>query len=184
MSYGTKRTWHRVSRKAALRLLLVASFLVATSVSAFAAPQSQPDVMPQTPFPAPAANENDIRVVYVAVLDKKEIPVSDLTSDDFSVFENKAPQQIVSVSLSSDSHIVLGAMIDVSGSAHEDTTRHDKLNVLLRFLSGSTGSSEEAYISAFAMKPVRLTGVTANLSELFSGLKQVDEANSYGPTAL
>ena len=44
-------------------------------------------------------------------------------------------------------------MIDVSGSTVEDSARHDKLNVLLRFLGASVGGSEEAYVVAFAASP-------------------------------
>ena len=138
----------------------------------------------QTSASATATNESDIRVAYVAVLDKKGTPVADLKAEDFAITEDKIPQQVVSVSPSADSHLVLGAMIDVSGSAREDESLHDKLNALLRFLGTSVGGSEEAYIVAFASSSRRLTGITSNISELLSGLQEVDKANPYGPTAL
>lgn len=123
-------------------------------------------------------------MAYVAVLDKKGTPVTDLKAEDFSVTEDKIPQQIANVSSSADSRLVLGAMIDVSGSAREDESLHDKLNALLRFLAISVGGSEEAYLVAFASSSRRLTGITSNISELLFGLQEVDKANPYGPTAL
>jgi hypothetical protein len=132
----------------------------------------------QTSASATATNESDIRVAYVAVLDKKGTPVADLKTEDFAITEDKIPQQVVSVSPSADSHLVLGAMIDVSGSAREDESLHDKLNALLRFLGTSVGGSEEAYIVAFASSSRRLTGITSNISELLSGLQEVDKAQA------
>ena len=166
--------------RAGLRPYLIAYLLLAAVSSATICSRTPA----QTSVSATAANESDIRVAYVAVLDKKGTPIADLKAEDFSITEDKIPQQVVSVSSSADSHLVLGVMIDVSGSTVKDSARHDKFNVLLRFLGASVGGSEDAYVVAFAATSLRVTGSTANISELLSALKQVDEAQPSGPTAL
>jgi len=131
-----------------------------------------------------AAKDSELRIVYVAVVDKNRVPITDLKFEDFTIRENGVPQQIVDVTPTSETPLVLGVLVDVSGSASGQSSRHEKLNVLLQFLGSKVGKSEEAYITAFAMKPLRLTGITSNPLDLQAGLREVDTAHPIGSTAL
>jgi VWFA-related protein len=168
-----------------LILVLLPAILLAGTFHALAVPQEPPGAPTQAPIARQdAARDSDIRVAYVAVMDKKRAPISDLKYEDFSVRENGVPQQLVDVSLASESPLVVGVMVDVSGSTAVEQSRHERLNVLLGFLASSVGSNREAYITAFGMSSLRLTGITNNPAELQAGLKQVDNAHPYGGTAL
>ena len=165
-------------------VLLLFAILFAAASDAVAAPEEPPGAATQTPIPQDAAAISEFRIAYVAVTDKAGAPITDLKREDFSVSENGVPQRLVDLLTTSKVHLVLGLVIDVSGSAVAQTARHDRLNVLLNFLARSVGSNEEAYITAFGIRALRLTGVTNNPVELREGLKQVDAAHPHGGTAL
>jgi Ca-activated chloride channel homolog len=167
-----------------LNLVLLPAILLSGAFYALAGLQVPSGRWTQTSIAQNAANNSDIRVAYVTVMDNKRAPIADLKREDFSVIENGVSQQLVNVSHASEEPLILGVMIDVSGSAFVEKSRHERLNVLLRFLASAVGSNEEAYITAFGMSSLRLTGITNNPTELLAGLKQVDEAHPYGGTAL
>jgi len=78
--------------------------------------------------------ENDIRVAYVGVMDKKKTPIADLKIEDFSVRENRVPQQILEVSPAWNSSQVIGVLVDVSGSRTLETNHHEVLMLYCDFL--------------------------------------------------
>ncbi len=77
----------------------------------------------QTPAAAPSPQSDQVQVVTrrvnlpIAVLDKKDQPVANLTKSDFLIFEDKVPQTIDSFAIeSSNLPLYVGVLMDTSSS--------------------------------------------------------------------
>jgi VWFA-related protein len=104
------------------RVLLPVAALLAGA--AWAAAQEAP---PAKPDPATQQQDDTTRIsvevtrvsMLFSVIDKKGRFVTDLTKDDFEVFENKHPQAIQEFAAESDLPLRLGILIDTSNSIRE-----------------------------------------------------------------
>lgn len=107
-------------------LLLIITFGVLALAWHPAAPGQQKNQLPPRPSPSPtplAEGEQEgpifIREVRlpVSVIDKKKLPVTGLTKNDFLIFEDKQPQQIISFRDEQDSlPVYVGVLMDTSPS--------------------------------------------------------------------
>src|SRR5215469_2866137 len=95
----------------------IRAFLGVISVLALAAAQTP---VPQRPVQADEPTRIQVDVTRVDMLftvtDKKGRFVTNLTKDDFEVFENKKPQAISEFAAESDLPLRLGILIDTSNS--------------------------------------------------------------------
>lgn len=102
-----------------MRCLLIFSLLVFTL--ALAATRAQHQDPPQNPPPNPPAGENTISldttlvIVNVTVTDAQNRYVPGLRPDDFKIFEDRAPQKILSFS-SDEKPFAVVILLDTSGS--------------------------------------------------------------------
>ena len=108
-----------------LTVIACALFGAAASARNAPAPQQQTPAAPrQTPTPQPEQVEGGVTVsrvvrVPVTVLDKKGVPVTGLTKNDFSVFEEKRPVQfdfLGEIKELEKLPIYIGVLMDTSGS--------------------------------------------------------------------
>jgi Ca-activated chloride channel homolog len=105
-------------------LALVACALCGAAAAPRRAPAQAPATPRQTPAPAPTPEQVEgttARVVRVpvTVLDKKGVPVTGLTRNDFSVFEDKRPVQfdfLGEIKELEKLPIYIGVLMDTSGS--------------------------------------------------------------------
>jgi VWFA-related protein len=142
---------------------------------------SQPSaVHPQ----ASVAQPDDVRTVYVVVTEKDGTPIPDLRLEDFSVLENREPQQVLEVSSASSAPLVMCVLVDSSGSERQNVSRNKNLEILSRFLATVITQSDNALIVTFNEDFYRLTGITNSLSELRAGLGKIARTQPRGSTAL
>jgi VWFA-related protein len=139
----------------------------------------QPPETTQTP----GSVASNVTTVYVAVLEKSGKPVEGLTRIDFLVQERGVPSEVLEVSRATSSPLMIGTMVDLSGSANGEY-RREFLQVLDSFFARSIHESETASLIAFAKSTYRVTGMTGSLGELRAGLKEVADGQPLGPTAL
>jgi Ca-activated chloride channel homolog len=109
-----------------LTVVACALFGAAAAARQTPAPQQTPTAPRQTPTPAPPQREEvegpvNVRVVRVpvTVLDKKGVPVTGLTRNDFSVLEDKRPVQfdfLGEIKELEKLPIYIGVLMDTSGS--------------------------------------------------------------------
>jgi len=104
----------------------------------------------------------------VTVLDNKGNPVEDLTIDDFTVYEDKVPQEISHFSLHRDLPVRMGIVLDTSGSM--ETTLPTVQRVVMGFLRDLLRPRDRAFIETFSDRPDMLTGFTANFTVIENAL--------------
>ncbi len=84
-------------------------------------PQEQPKASPTPPVQEPVQNDGQVFTrevrLPISVLDKKKLPVTGLTKDDFIILEDKQPQVIKSFRDEKDSlPVYVGVLMDTSPS--------------------------------------------------------------------
>lgn len=104
----------------------------------------------------------------VTVLDSRGDPVTDLTMDDFTVYEDKVEQTISHFSLHRDLPVRMGIVIDTSGSM--TTTLPTVQRVVMGFLRDLLRPRDRAFIETFSDRPDILAGFTANFTIIENAL--------------
>ena len=101
------------------------------------------------PLAAQPAIRVDVHLVNVgfSVRDSQGNLVTNLTRDDFDVFEDGAPQKISFFARSSDVPLKLGLLMDVSGSQESFVKPHSK--DLHTFLTSVLGTKDQAFMLCF-----------------------------------
>jgi VWFA-related protein len=113
--------------------------------------------------------------VPLAVTDKHNAYINDLTKDDIEVFEDNKPQQIFSFEKRTDLPLTMAMLIDISGSENntlpiEVEAGSDFFNKVLR------PSKDLAAVVTFESEAVLLQDLTQNVSRLQSALHKVRPA--------
>ena len=104
----------------------------------------------------------------VTVLDSHGDPVTDLTIDDFTVYEDKVEQTISHFSLHRDLPVRMGMVIDTSGSM--TATLPTVQRVVMGFLRDLLRPRDRAFIETFSDRPDILVGFTANFTIIENAL--------------
>jgi len=152
---------------------LCASLLLPMTLAQQALAQSQ----------APVSMTANVATAYVAVEDKSGKTTQQLRREDFSVQEKGVPLEILNVSTATSTPLLVGTMVDLSGSANAEH-RRDVLRIFDNFFARNIRESERATLVAFAMSTYRTTAMTGSLAELKAGLQEIAEGQPLGATAL
>jgi Ca-activated chloride channel homolog len=86
--------------------------------------------------------------LYVSVLDQHGKLVSDLTEENFEVFEENKPQKITSLQFEPETPLSLGVLIDISRSMGGE--RISLALSWLNILAGQLRSPDELFVNAFS----------------------------------
>jgi VWFA-related protein len=116
-------------------------------------------------------------VLNCTVLDSDGHLVQDLTQADFHVFEDNAPQRIVSFQ-HSDIPVSMGILVDNSGSMRD---KRDAVNSAALDLVRASNPSDEAFIVNFSDEAFLDQDFTSDINKLREGLTHIE---SRGGTAL
>jgi len=142
---------------------------------------SQPNTAQQKP-PAVGQLRREVRLVNVvfSVLDKRNRFVTDLTKDDFEVFDDDIPQHIEFFSRESDLPLRIGLLLDTSNSIHErlQFEQQAAFNFLYHILRPG---QDQAFLMTFDTHPQLQQGFTSNLELLRTA---IDNQRAGGGTAL
>jgi Ca-activated chloride channel family protein len=105
--------------------------------------------------------------------------VTDLTKEDFEVFDDGQPQSIAFFARSEDLPLTLGLIVDASGSQEHFVKQHE--HDLGVFLKSVLSPRDRAFLIRFG-NHLRLTSdFSASGSELIDGLKQSDKKAQFVP---
>lgn len=112
--------------------------------------------------------EIDFVELYTSVLDRRGRPVESLEKDDFQVFEDGEPQEIVRFERVRDLPIHAGLVIDVSTSMAEELEEAER--AALRFFDRVIQPDDRAAVFVFADQPELKVPLTNNHEVLAGGL--------------
>lgn len=153
-------------------------------------PVTQAQQIPAQQAATPSVNEKiaasmaaTFATAYVAVAARDGKTMQELRREDFSVQQKGESLEIVEVSRARNNPLLIGTMVDLSGSANSEY-RRDYLQSFYQFFAHNIRESERASLAAFAMSTYRSTNMTGNLAELERGLKEIADGQPIGPTAL
>jgi Ca-activated chloride channel family protein len=122
--------------------------------------------------------------VFVSVTGEKGAPVTNLTRSDFAVRENGKAQEVLEATRAVFVPLLLGVVVDTSGSAHVAMRSEDQSRALYGFLDESLRSSDAAFLMAAGQENDIVTDVTNNPAALLRGLEGLAAANRWGSAAI
>ncbi len=121
-------------------------------------------------------NVEEVRL-YATVVNERQQLVTNLTKNDFQVWENGQPQQIKSFR-SEDVPVALGIVIDNSGSMRD---KRPAVNQAALNLVRASNPQDKVFVVNFNSEPYLEQDFTGNIGELKDALDHID---SRGGTAL
>jgi Ca-activated chloride channel family protein len=133
----------------------------------------------QPPAPPPA-NSEDARItldvsrvnMLYTVSDKKGRFVTDLSKDDFEVFESKKPQSIIEFSAESDLPLRLAVLIDTSNSIRERF--HFQQEAAIAFIDGAVRPRQDkAMVVSFDTSAELVTDLTDDIGALEKAIQNL-----------
>lgn len=90
---------------------------------------------------APTPAQTETASIYITAGTHKGIPIRDLKPEDITIREDKVPARIEKVTCGKPEHLLVGVVMDVSGSRRSDSqllTYYDDLEAFLhRLLAGT-----------------------------------------------
>ena len=122
---------------------------------------------------AGAVEEVEVNLVelHVVVSDAEGHPVADLSPEDFRITFEGRPQPTRSFAYADDVTLVLGVVIDTSGSMR--LVMHDTKKAAAKFLGTTVLPKDRAFLVDFDLKPRLLHPTTSDLSSLLTGLQRL-----------
>ena len=158
---------------------------IAVSLSALTTTVAQEPAAPATPpqeGPAPPQEDPpkfrrgvELMNLSITVTDKRGRPVTDLTRDDFVVFEDKQPQQIMDFSMdkgTAGTPIGLGLVLDASGSMTRDRLETMRTAVEL-MVNKRLRKEDELYFLEFATDARLITPWTSNRKAVIDAVRRI-----------
>jgi VWFA-related protein len=146
-----------------------------------AAPQ-QSDSSAQQPLSSQTLQvQTSLVNVFATVRDKHNSIISDLTKDDFKIFEDGQEQKVAYFAKEVDMPITLGMLIDTSGSMENlIDAEHDAAT---RFLKTVMRPKDEAMVISFDLDADLLADFTEDLSVLDRAIRRtsINTAGGLGP---
>ena len=110
--------------------------------------------------------------VLATVIDKKNRLVTDLTKDDFRVFEDGRPQEIRFFSRETDLPLRIGMLIDTSNSVR-DRLRFEQ-EAAIEFLSTALRPGKDrAFVTAFDLEPQFIQDYTDDIEKLSNAINSL-----------
>jgi len=123
---------------------------------------------------SPAAIRVDVRLINVAftVRDARGALVTNLTKDDFDVFDDGVPQTISFFARSADLALNLGLIADISGSQEHFIKRHE--HDVKTFLKDTLTPRDRAFLVCFGNRIRLMSDFSPSPNDLLDGLRQFD----------
>jgi VWFA-related protein len=121
--------------------------------------------------------------IYVTPVSKKGVP-ADLQPGDLTITEDKAPATIQQVSCGKHEPILIGILVDVSGSRRGDPHLGSHYDALQVFLDHLLAGDDAAYVIAFDDRLHKLTELTADRVALSATFDKLRKHQPVGSTAM
>lgn len=128
-----------------------------------------------------AAAEVDVNLVelHAVVTNAQGEPIADLKREDFAVIVRGQARPIESFAYADDVPLVLGVVVDTSGSM--ELVMHDTRKAAAKFLGTTVLSQDRAFVVDFDERPRLLQSTTDDMTALLSSLARLE---ARGTTAL
>lgn len=123
----------------------------------------------------------DVNLVTVAfsVRDSNGALVDDLTKDDFDVIEDAVPQKIAHFARSLDVPLILGLIVDASGSQEHFTRQHQ--HDIEVFLKDVLGPSDRVFLVGFGNHIRLVSDYSHSGADLMEAWKRYDKSSGKFP---
>lgn len=127
---------------------------------------------------APRPQDQSIRIgvplvnLYASVVDKHNVNVPDLDQSDFKIFEDKVEQKIAFFSHEKTLPLSIGLLIDTSDS--EERMIGAERKAASQFLHRVLQNGDEAFVVAFDVDAVMLSGWTNDLDDLDAAIQRAE----------
>ncbi|OLC92295.1 MAG: hypothetical protein DMG35_01340 [Acidobacteria bacterium] len=158
---------------------LIGAVLFALSCAENMAAQSNP---PQATPPVSPVTVS--ATIYITAATKKGILVTDLKPEDLAIMEDKVPAKIEQVSCGRDEPILVGILVDVSGSRRIDTHLSSHYDALVSFLDSLLTADDATYLAAFDDKIYKLSEVMTDRAAISEAFDKLRKHEPHGSTAL
>lgn len=178
-----------MSKRILISLLFTALFFMPATASAQQSPpppqqQQVKPPQPQSPAAPPRAPQQRFTVGLVhlvaAVMDRRNKFVTDLTQNDFEVFEDGQQQRITYFSRQADLPLRIAMLLDTSNSIRERL--HFEQDAAIDFLYNVLRhGQDEAFVMTFDNEPEVVQDYTDDMSQLS---EVIQKQNAGGGTAL
>ncbi len=159
-----------------MRVAVAALLFTAMSGHSFAGGlQAQQKAAPQAPAtpsePAPIRAEVTRVNMLFTVTDKKGRFVTDLTKNDFQVFEDKKPQQILEFTAETDLPLRLAILVDTSNSIRERF--HFQQEAATNFVNSVMRTQDKAIVVSFDTSAELAADMTNNTNTIENAIRDL-----------
>ena len=110
--------------------------------------------------------------------------IRDLKPEDISITEDKAPAKIENISCGKPEPLIVGILVDISGSRRSDSHLRAHYDALAAFLDQLLTGNDAAYVVAFNNQIYKLSNVTSDRAAISAAFDKLMNTSPYGPTAL
>lgn len=145
--------------------------LAAFAAIAFPALEARQNAAPQGSDSAPIRAEVTRVNMLFTVTDKKGRFITDLNKNDFQVFENKKPQQILEFTSESDLPLRLAILIDTSNSIRDRF--HFQQEAAINFINSVMRQQDKAIVVSFDTSAELVADLTNNTNALENAVRSL-----------
>jgi VWFA-related protein len=138
----------------------------------------------QTALSPTASSATEPVAIYITAATKKGVvPLTDLKTGDLTIREGKAEAKVEKISCGRPDPILLGVLVDVSGSRRDArlASQYDALQV---FLNEVLMEHDTAFVLAYDNQLYKLSDLTADRASLSAAFDKLKKHQPYGSTAL
>jgi Ca-activated chloride channel homolog len=140
-------------------------------LGAVQADQNPPAKAPAQEEPAPIRAEVTRVNMLFTVTDKKGRFITDLTKDDFQVFENKKPQQILEFTAETDLPLRLAVLVDTSNSIRDRF--HFQQEAATNFINSVMRRQDKAIVVSFDTSAQLVADLTNDTNTLENAVREL-----------
>lgn len=139
---------------------------------------------PQAPTPPAPFASVEATSVRITAITKKDMSPADLKMEDLSLTEDRVPVKIDKITCKKPDPILLGILLDVSGSRHGDALLNSHYLALHNFVDQFLRKDDAFFLADFSDRPFKLGGPTADRASISAAFKQLRLNPPRGSTAM
>lgn len=133
--------------------------------------------------PLPSTPEQTVSI-YITAATKKGILVTDLRPENLAITEDNVPAKIVGVTCGKPERLLVGILVDVSGSERTDSHRRFHYDELQTFVDHLLNRGNRVYVVAFDQKIYKLSEVMSDRAEISPAFDKLKRHEPLSSTAL
>lgn len=140
--------------------------------------ESQQAMPPATPSQMQTAS------IYVTAATKKGVLIRDIKPDDITITENEVPKKIEKVACDRPEPLLVGILVDISGSRRKDSRLSAHYDALETFLHTLLAGDDKTYVVAYDDKVHKVSELLADRAGISTAFDKLRKVVPAGATAL